>query len=79
MRAGLRLIPQHPIWELAWMHTSGIGESGLPGDYVTHTHSTPIQVAMDRGLPAFGCYVWLIALMFAVLWRRLRAGAADGR
>src|SRR5262249_21311294 len=42
MRAGLRLIPRHPFF--------GVGlnsqkyhwkEWGFPGDYVTHTHSTP--------------------------------------
>jgi hypothetical protein len=33
-----------------------LAERGFPGDYVTHTHSTPVQVAMDRGagLPALG-------------------------
>jgi O-antigen ligase len=44
-------------------------ELGFPGDYVTHTHSTPIQIAMDRGLPALVCYVWLMAMIFALVWR----------
>jgi hypothetical protein len=70
MRAGLRLIPQHPIF--------GVGldsqkyhwkEWGFPGDYVTHTHSTPIQIAVDRGLPALGCYLWLMAMLFVMTWR----------
>lgn len=70
MRAGLRLIPRHPIL--------GVGmdaqkrhwkEWGFPGDYITHTHSTPIQVALDRGLPALGCYLWLMGIMFLMTWR----------
>ena len=73
MQAGLSVIPQHPLL--------GVGmdsvkrhwhEWGFPGDYITHTHSTPIQIAMDRGLPALGCYVWLIAVMMIVSWRGCR-------
>ncbi len=70
MRAGLRLIPQHPIWGVGMdAHKKHWAEWGFPGDYVTHTHSTPIQLAMDRGLPALGCYFWLMATMFALTWR----------
>ena len=61
MRAGLRLIPEHPLLGVgADAHKHHWREWGFPGDYVTHTHSTPIQIALDRGLPALGCYVWLI-------------------
>jgi O-antigen ligase len=64
------LIPSHPIL--------GVGidsqkyhwkEWGFPGDYVTHTHSTPIQIAVDRGLPALGAYLWLMAMLFVMIWR----------
>src|SRR5262249_41184137 len=70
MEAGLRLIPQHPLL--------GVGmdsvkrhwhELGFPGDYITHTHSTPIPIAVERGLPAFAGYVWLIAAMMIAAWR----------
>ncbi len=73
MRAGLKLIPQHP-----WL---GVGQDahklhwrewGFPGAYVTHTHSTPLQLALDRGVPALGCYVWLLATMFSLAWRGYR-------
>lgn len=70
MRAGLRVIPQHPLLGVGMdAHKRHWTEWGFPGDYVTHTHSTPIQIAMDRGLPALGCYVWLMAAMFALTWR----------
>lgn len=74
MQAGLRLIPQHP-----WL---GVGQDahklhwqewGFPGNYVTHMHSTPIQLALDRGLPALGCYVWLLATMLSLAWRSYRS------
>lgn len=73
MRIGLSLIPRHP-----WL---GVGQDahklhwqewGFPGNYVTHTHSTPIQIALDRGLPALGCYIWLWAAMFNLSWRSYR-------
>jgi len=79
MRAGLRLIPQHPIF--------GVGldsqkhhwkEWGFPGDYITHTHSTPIQIAVDRGLPALGCYLWLMAMLFVMTWRGYKKSLPAG-
>jgi hypothetical protein len=70
MRAGLRLIPQHPLLGVGMdAHKRHWTAWGFPGDYVTHTHSTPIQIAMDRGLPALGCYVWLMVAMFVLTWR----------
>jgi hypothetical protein len=76
MKAGLRAIPHYPVLgagmdslKLHWH------EWGFPGDYITHTHSTPIQIALDRGLPALGCYLWLIATLGMMLWRQYREGA----
>ncbi|MEO6726858.1 MAG: O-antigen ligase family protein [Blastocatellia bacterium] len=70
MRAGLRVIPQHPLLGVGMdSHKRHWQEWGFPGSYVTHTHSTPIQIAMDRGLPALACYCWLIAAMLIVAWR----------
>ena len=53
-------------------------EWGFPGDYVTHTHSTPIQIAMDRGLPALACYIWLIVVMILMAWRGYRRSKEGG-
>lgn len=78
MLAGLRLIPSYPIF--------GVGldsqkyhwkEWGFPGDYVTHTHSTPIQIAVDRGLPALGAYLWLMAMIFVMTWRGYKRALLD--
>jgi len=79
MWAGLRLIPRHPIF--------GVGmdsqkyhwkEWGFPGNYITHTHSTPIQIAVDRGLPALGCYLWLMVMLFVVTWRGYKKSLLAG-
>jgi O-Antigen ligase/PDZ domain len=79
MSAGLRLIPHNPIF--------GVGmdsqkhhwkEWGFPGDYKTHTHSTPIQIAVDRGLPALGCYLWLMAMLFVTTWRGYKKSLLAG-
>lgn len=73
MRAGLRLIPDHPLLGVGMdAHKRHWREWGFPGDYVTHTHSTPIQIAMERGVPALLCYVWLVAVMCLTAWRGYR-------
>lgn len=79
MRAGLRVIPQHPLLGVGMdAHKRHWQEWGFPGDYVTHTHSTPIQIAMDRGLPALACYGWLIAAMLIVAWRGFKRANETG-
>ena len=45
MRAGLRVIPQHPLLGVGMdSHKRHWQEWGFPGDYITHTHSTPIAI-----------------------------------
>jgi O-antigen ligase len=73
MRAGLRVIPAHPLLGVGMdSHKRHWGEWGFPGEYITHTHSTPIQLAMDRGLPALGCYIWLMLVAVIFTWREFR-------
>jgi O-Antigen ligase/PDZ domain len=70
MKAGLRLIPQHPIFGVGMdAHKKHWNEWGFPGDYITHTHSTPIQIAMDRGLPALFCLGWFLFSIGWMSWR----------
>ncbi len=79
MQAGLLMIPQRPIFGIGMdsqkLHWK---EWGFPGDYITHTHSTPIQIALDRGLPALGCYLWLIVAMFTMTLRGYRQALFKG-
>lgn len=79
MRAGLQVIPKHPLLGVGMdAHKRHWQEWGFPGDYITHTHSTPIQIAMDRGLLALGCYVWLMAVMIVTVWRHFRWQSGGG-
>ncbi len=78
MQAGLRAIPQHPLLGVGMDSTKRHWQEwGFPGEYITHTHSTPIQIALDRGLPALGCYVWLILAMMIMAWRGYRRSRED--
>ncbi|MGI9107929.1 MAG: O-antigen ligase family protein [Pyrinomonadaceae bacterium] len=44
-------------------------EWGFPGDDMLHTHSTPIQLAFDRGLPALFLWLWLLVAFWLILTR----------
>jgi hypothetical protein len=69
------LIPQHPLLGVGMdAHKRHWQEWGFPGTYITHTHSTPIQIAMACGLLALGCYVWLMIMLGLWLWRSYKQG-----
>lgn len=78
MRAGLKVIPRHPLLGVGMdSHKRHWQEWGFPGDYITHTHSTPIQIALDRGLPALASYIWLIAAILISVWRNHKRAESD--
>jgi uncharacterized protein with PQ loop repeat len=55
-------------------------EWGFPGQIKIHTHSTPIQLAFDRGLPALLLWLWLLVAFWRTLARgerRLRAAPGE--
>jgi hypothetical protein len=60
-RVGLSRILIHPIFghgmdamKLHW------NEWGFPGQDMIHLHSTPLQLAFDRGLPMLGLWLWMM-------------------
>ena len=53
-------------------------EWGFPGDEQVHTHSTPVQFAFERGLPALLFWFWLIAAAFLMTTRAERAWRSAG-
>lgn len=65
-RVAVERIPVHPLFghgmDAVHEHWA---EWGFPGSDMLHAHSTPIQLAFDRGLPALLFWLWL---MF-VFWR----------
>lgn len=61
-RAGMSRIMLHPFlghgmdaMKLHW------NEWGFPGADILHLHSTPLQLAFDRGLPSLALWVWIMA------------------
>jgi hypothetical protein len=76
-RVAVARIPLHPFFghgmDAVKEHWT---EWGFPGDIKIHTHSTPVQLAFDRGLPALLLWLWLLAVFWLTLARgerRLRA------
>lgn len=59
-------------------------EWGFPGHDMLHAHSTPLQLAFDRGLPALLFWLWLmyvfwkLALRAQRTWRETGDAAAHG-
>ena len=64
-RVGLSRIPLHPVFghgmdamKRQW------NEWGFPGKDQLHLHSTPLQLAFDRGLPMLVLWLWMMALFW---------------
>jgi hypothetical protein len=60
-RAGLARVARRPVFghgmDAVKRHWA---EWGFPGTDMIHLHSTPLQVAFDRGLPALAFWLWLM-------------------
>jgi hypothetical protein len=72
-RAGLSRIPIHPIFghgmEAMKLHWN---EWGFPGKDMLHLHSTPLQLAFDRGLPMLALWLWLVIAFWLMIARKER-------
>jgi hypothetical protein len=75
-RVGLSRIATHPIFghgmdamQLHW------NEWGFPGKDMLHLHSTPLQLAFDRGLPMLALWLWLMILFWLTIARAERHAA----
>lgn len=75
-RAGLARISLHPLFgngmDAVKKHWS---EWGFPGSELVHLHSTPLQLAFDRGLPALIFWLWIIY----AFWRLATRAERDAR
>ena len=64
-RVGWSRIPLHPIFghgmDAMQRHWN---EWGFPGRDMLHLHSTPLQLAFDRGLPVLMLWIWLMVLFW---------------
>ena len=70
---GLSRIAIHPIFghgmdamKLHWT------EWGFPGKDMLHLHSTPLQLAFDRGLPMLVLWLWMMLLFWLTIARSER-------
>jgi O-antigen ligase len=76
-RVALARTPSHPIFghgmDAVKRHWT---EWGFPGHIQIHTHSTPLQLAFERGLPALLLWLWLLAAFWLTLTRGERAHRA---
>ena len=58
---GFSRIRQHPVFghgmDAIHLHWN---EWGFPGKDMLHMHSTPLQIAFDRGLPMLALWLWLM-------------------
>jgi len=75
-RNGLSRILIHPVlghgmdaMQLHW------NEWGFPGKDMLHLHSTPLQLAFDRGLPMLALWLWMMILFWLNLARAERRAA----
>jgi O-Antigen ligase len=75
-RVGLSRIPIHPIFghgmdamKLHWT------EWGFPGKDMLHLHSTPLQLAFDRGLPMLALWLWMMAAFWLAIVRAERSAS----
>lgn len=70
-KVGLNRIMHHPVFghgmDAMQMHWN---EWGFPGNDMLHLHSTPLQLAFDRGLPALLFWLWIIW----IFWRTTARG-----
>jgi len=62
---GLKRIMRHPLFGhgMDAMHLHW-AEWGFPGRDMIHMHSTPLQLAFDRGLPALIFWLWIMIVFW---------------
>lgn len=78
-KAGLERIPVHPVFghgmDAVKRHWS---EWGFPGTALIHLHSTPLQIAFDRGVPALLLWLWLMAVCWQITNRAEKLSRDSG-
>ncbi len=75
-RVGLSRILVHPVFghgmdamKLHW------NEWGFPGKDMLHLHSTPLQLAFDRGLPMLALWLWMMFAFWIHVARSAKAAS----
>jgi hypothetical protein len=72
-KVGMGRIMLHPVFghgmDAMHLHWK---EWGFPGDDMLGMHSTPLQLAFDRGLPALAFWLWIMATFWLITTRAER-------
>lgn len=73
-QVGVSRIMLHPVFGhgMDAMHLHW-NEWGFPGNDMLGLHSTPLQLAFDRGLPALALWLWIMATFWLLATRAERA------
>jgi len=75
-RVGLSRLLTHPIFghgmDAMQRHWN---EWGFPGKDMLHLHSTPLQLAFDRGLPMLVLWIWMMVLFWTHISRSQKEAA----
>jgi len=73
-RVGVSRVLVHPVFghgmdamKLHW------NEWGFPGKDMIHLHSTPLQLAFDRGLPMLALWLWMVVAFWVYIARAERS------
>ena len=81
---GIRLVREHP-WFGVGMETVRVHyrEWNIRGfiqyNVQSHFHSTFLQIAVERGIPALLAWLWFGVAYFVFLWRLIRRLATQSR
>ncbi len=75
MRAGVRMIQDHPLTGVGPDQIKVVYEqyrdAGAVEPLNVHLHNVPLQIAAERGLPALALWAWFIGALVVALWRLL--------
>jgi hypothetical protein len=78
-RVGLSRVLLHPVFghgmDAMKMHWN---EWGFPGKDMLHLHSTPLQLAFDRGLPMLVLWIWMMTLFWLEIARAEKQASDRG-
>jgi O-antigen ligase len=78
-KQGMSRIPLHPVFGhgMDAMHLHW-NEWGFPGKDMLGLHSTPLQLAFDRGLPSLVFWIWIVVTFWLMTTRAERASRDSG-
>ena len=84
-RIALERVSLHPFFGhgMDAMHLHW-NEWGFPGTDMLHAHSTPIQIAFDRGIPALLLWLWIMGTFWMTatraekMWRETESAPTHG-